>query len=120
MLCRLASSPGSRAEMRSTRIPLRDRKSTRLNSSHVEISYAVFCLKKKRAAWLLVVLITATIPLPSVLAAARVDAIHAADAARDEVVTVLHAFPRWIQPIASRVAAIANATATPVRSGRST
>src|SRR5204862_1735119 len=28
----------------------RDRKSTRLNSSHVEISYAVFCLKKKRKA----------------------------------------------------------------------
>src|SRR5436305_4000688 len=26
----------------------RDRKSTRLNSSHVRISYAVFCLKKKR------------------------------------------------------------------------
>src|SRR5207249_6177423 len=26
---------------------LRDRKSTRLNSSHVSISYAVFCLKKK-------------------------------------------------------------------------
>src|SRR5690554_7588072 len=26
---------------------LRDRKSTRLNSSHVRISYAVFCLKKK-------------------------------------------------------------------------
>src|SRR5215469_18901331 len=26
-----------------------DRKSTRLNSSHVEISYAVFCLKKKNA-----------------------------------------------------------------------
>src|SRR6266496_5093674 len=26
---------------------LQDRKSTRLNSSHVEISYAVFCLKKK-------------------------------------------------------------------------
>src|SRR5207253_9363535 len=26
---------------------LRDRKSTRLNSSHVAISYAVFCLKKK-------------------------------------------------------------------------
>src|SRR5690606_40382661 len=25
----------------------RDRKSTRLNSSHVKISYAVFCLKKK-------------------------------------------------------------------------
>src|SRR5699024_12552290 len=26
-----------------------DRKSTRLNSSHVSISYAVFCLKKKKA-----------------------------------------------------------------------
>src|SRR5690606_42070961 len=26
---------------------IRDRKSTRLNSSHVKISYAVFCLKKK-------------------------------------------------------------------------
>src|SRR5699024_12807314 len=28
--------------------PARDRKSTRLNSSHVSISYAVFCLKKKK------------------------------------------------------------------------
>src|SRR5258708_32076842 len=28
--------------------PVRDRKSTRLNSSHQIISYAVFCLKKKR------------------------------------------------------------------------
>src|SRR5690606_41003683 len=27
--------------------PAEDRKSTRLNSSHVKISYAVFCLKKK-------------------------------------------------------------------------
>src|SRR5690242_21199285 len=27
---------------------LKDRKSTRLNSSHMSISYAVFCLKKKR------------------------------------------------------------------------
>src|SRR5690625_5322621 len=31
-----------------TSIGLRDRKSTRLNSSHVAISYAVFCLKKKK------------------------------------------------------------------------
>src|SRR3712207_7279776 len=30
------------------RIPQQDRKSTRLNSSHANISYAVFCLKKKR------------------------------------------------------------------------
>src|SRR3712207_8631917 len=28
---------------------LRDRKSTRLNSSHANISYAVFCLKKKKS-----------------------------------------------------------------------
>src|SRR5699024_5486360 len=31
-----------------TRYSNRDRKSTRLNSSHVSISYAVFCLKKKK------------------------------------------------------------------------
>src|SRR5207253_9948732 len=32
---------------------VRDRKSTRLNSSHVAISYAVFCLKKKKNALVL-------------------------------------------------------------------
>src|SRR3989442_11700370 len=31
-----------------------DRKSTRLNSSHVRISYAVFCLKKKKTKTLMV------------------------------------------------------------------
>src|SRR5690625_6339933 len=39
-----------RLRMRGTfycRAEVRDRKSTRLNSSHVAISYAVFCLKKK-------------------------------------------------------------------------
>src|SRR2546429_7770721 len=30
----------------------RDRKSTRLNSSHGYISYAVFCLKKKKTIWI--------------------------------------------------------------------
>src|SRR2546427_8091476 len=30
------------------RVPALDRKSTRLNSSHSQISYAVFCLKKKK------------------------------------------------------------------------
>src|SRR3712207_9277333 len=30
------------------RLPSQDRKSTRLNSSHANISYAVFCLKKKK------------------------------------------------------------------------
>src|SRR3712207_7878512 len=32
----------------------RDRKSTRLNSSHANISYAVFCLKKKKTTIILV------------------------------------------------------------------
>src|SRR5690606_40565658 len=35
-------------DIRETDPPLEDRKSTRLNSSHVKISYAVFCLKKKK------------------------------------------------------------------------
>src|SRR5207249_7837031 len=38
----------SLSEVVSDVIALRDRKSTRLNSSHVSISYAVFCLKKKK------------------------------------------------------------------------
>src|SRR3712207_7519858 len=41
--CRTAAQRLS-AELRA---PLEDRKSTRLNSSHANISYAVFCLKKK-------------------------------------------------------------------------
>src|SRR2546427_4663794 len=32
----------------------RDRKSTRLNSSHSQISYAVFCLKKKNRNWVFI------------------------------------------------------------------
>src|SRR2546422_7613547 len=40
------SETGRREETVST--PPRDRKSTRLNSSHGYISYAVFCLKKKK------------------------------------------------------------------------
>src|SRR5690349_23507719 len=35
-------------DVRDGKLAKRDRKSTRLNSSHVEISYAVFCLKKKK------------------------------------------------------------------------
>ena len=34
--------------LRVQKASLADRKSTRLNSSHVRISYAVFCLKKKK------------------------------------------------------------------------
>src|SRR5258708_23067851 len=42
--------------------PLIDRKSTRLNSSHQIISYAVFCLKKKKQG---------TLPRPAIRASAR-------------------------------------------------
>src|SRR5438445_7525236 len=38
---------GNRFQRRPLRTAVRDRKSTRLNSSHANISYAVFCLKKK-------------------------------------------------------------------------
>src|SRR5256885_4578101 len=39
-----------RVNARCAQSPRRDRKSTRLNSSHLVISYAVFCLKKKKKA----------------------------------------------------------------------
>src|SRR2546426_1681949 len=42
------TSPGDEAELPGYEPPVaEDRKSTRLNSSHLVISYAVFCLKKK-------------------------------------------------------------------------
>src|SRR3712207_8959080 len=43
----VATKTGERS-YRGAREEIRDRKSTRLNSSHANISYAVFCLKKKR------------------------------------------------------------------------
>src|SRR2546422_7394648 len=43
----LVAQPDAHAETRTGRVSL-DRKSTRLNSSHGYISYAVFCLKKKK------------------------------------------------------------------------
>src|SRR2546422_5668806 len=45
------------AEVRGTVVVLTDRKSTRLNSSHGYISYAVFCLKKKKKNHVVVCLI---------------------------------------------------------------
>src|SRR3712207_8973382 len=44
---RAAARPGG-AQLRLPGLDDRDRKSTRLNSSHANISYAVFCLKKKK------------------------------------------------------------------------
>src|SRR5204862_5702350 len=45
----IASDPSSTTALAPGKCSSRtDRKSTRLNSSHVEISYAVFCLKKKK------------------------------------------------------------------------
>src|SRR3712207_7516679 len=40
-------APHARGRAADVERPARDRKSTRLNSSHANISYAVFCLKKK-------------------------------------------------------------------------
>src|SRR5690606_39623058 len=45
----ITSSPRSSRSPPRSGLRKRDRKSTRLNSSHVKISYAVFCLKKKTA-----------------------------------------------------------------------
>src|SRR5207249_9643436 len=59
-------------------LPKQDRKSTRLNSSHVSISYAVFCLKKK---------IQATLPL----------AVLALDKLADKIPTVL-AIAAYVSP----------------------
>src|SRR5258708_25217636 len=42
------ASMGGNSQRASSSISRRDRKSTRLNSSHQIISYAVFCLKKKK------------------------------------------------------------------------
>src|SRR5690606_40863521 len=44
------ASPDVVASLITAPLERQDRKSTRLNSSHVKISYAVFCLKKKRYA----------------------------------------------------------------------
>src|SRR5699024_3991234 len=44
----LAAVEGTRSYGATITHALTDRKSTRLNSSHVSISYAVFCLKKKK------------------------------------------------------------------------
>src|SRR3989442_7910421 len=46
----LDAIPQKRRRARFSASVVSDRKSTRLNSSHVRISYAVFCLKKKNAA----------------------------------------------------------------------
>src|SRR3712207_8222366 len=47
---RALASPGLQAPRPTTHTAVhkKDRKSTRLNSSHANISYAVFCLKKKK------------------------------------------------------------------------
>src|SRR5690606_39861706 len=44
----IAIAPRDGLELEKLASSAEDRKSTRLNSSHVKISYAVFCLKKKK------------------------------------------------------------------------
>src|SRR5438045_8669169 len=46
--CRSHLAPAVQRHAASIRVLAQDRKSTRLNSSHLGISYAVFCLKKKK------------------------------------------------------------------------
>src|SRR3712207_8467225 len=47
--CKPMRGGGSHYKIAHSRMPAKlDRKSTRLNSSHANISYAVFCLKKKQ------------------------------------------------------------------------
>src|SRR5256885_11709941 len=47
-----SSSPIHPSPPRPGAMAFLDRKSTRLNSSHLVISYAVFCLKKKKISWI--------------------------------------------------------------------
>src|SRR3712207_6956454 len=46
--CRVPRRPSRGPARRPGHVSSSDRKSTRLNSSHANISYAVFCLKKKK------------------------------------------------------------------------
>src|SRR3712207_7045846 len=48
VLARPGQTPGYRPRPQDAVLLQADRKSTRLNSSHANISYAVFCLKKKK------------------------------------------------------------------------
>src|SRR2546427_3954943 len=47
-MAKSCGSTGFKSEESTSRSKRADRKSTRLNSSHSQISYAVFCLKKKK------------------------------------------------------------------------
>src|SRR5438270_13078191 len=46
--CHQHRTSGGTSQVAELRVGHQDRKSTRLNSSHSQISYAVFCLKKKK------------------------------------------------------------------------
>src|SRR5256885_8155512 len=59
-VCRDGVVPPSRAARGAAQRGTTDRKSTRLNSSHLVISYAVFCLKKKKKDTSLLLLPTRT------------------------------------------------------------
>src|SRR3712207_7165615 len=61
LVLRLGSVQGNRGRVHDQELA-RDRKSTRLNSSHANISYAVFCLKKKKTQTTSITLPPRTIP----------------------------------------------------------
>src|SRR3954449_1695061 len=64
-------------------MPYHDRKSTRLNSSHTLISYAVFCLKKKEARGTHPVTAPNVQAAPYTLCAAQTPLLHCVTAQRD-------------------------------------
>src|SRR5437870_6576517 len=65
----LCNEPDGQIRERSGHVEeLKDRKSTRLNSSHVAISYAVFCLKKKICTMMHMPMITSELkPMRSII-----------------------------------------------------
>src|SRR5256885_12909299 len=68
-----AACPNDDVAPRITTVCPADRKSTRLNSSHLVISYAVFCLKKKKHRLYTAILITY---LPPDLTSSSISATH--------------------------------------------
>src|SRR5258705_2455434 len=100
--CSRPSAP-ERATARRRNLPTLDRKSTRLNSSHLGISYAVFCLKKKKQLLLSVTGHSDTIeyeqcahPLTPRLAGINVRHIHSKRAlSRASLSTIIYALARY-------------------------
>src|SRR5689334_23759356 len=85
------------------RMLTRDRKSTRLNSSHSSISYAVFCLKKKNAllsvfAWLLEQRVYWMDQMPAPLVGVALALLDAVTASTKCAASVMQLTPQYREP----------------------